>query len=321
MISEEIIKKQIGQTLNGTDLKLGKKYKGKVRDVYEDGGKVFLISTDRQSAFDRSLAQIPFKGQVLTQTSAFWFEQTKDIVRNHIIDIPDPNVVAGKKLTVFPVEMVIRGYPTGVTETAAWTAYAKGERLFCGNVLPEGMKKNQKFPEPIITPTTKSEIHDEKISAEEIVEQALMTQEQWDHLADKTRKIFQRGQEIAARNGLILVDTKYEFGHDEDGNIYLLDEIHTPDSSRFWLKDSYEQRFSEGKEPENIDKEFLRLWFKENCDPYKDDVLPDAPEELVVELSKRYIQLYEMITGQEFDAEPGDVKERIEHNLREKKYM
>lgn len=321
MISKEIIKKQIGKTLTGTDLKLGKKYKGKVRDVYEDKGKVFLISTDRQSAFDRNLAQIPFKGQVLTQTSAFWFEQTKDIIQNHIIDVPDPNVVVGKKLKVFPVEMVIRGYLTGVTDTAAWTAYAKGERIFCGNELPEGMKKNQKFPEPIITPTTKSEEHDEKISAEEIVKQGLMTQEKWDYVADKTKKIFQRGQEIAAKNGLILVDTKYEFGHDEEGNIYLIDEIHTPDSSRFWLKESYEQRFSEGKEPENIDKEFLRLWFKENCDPYKDEVLPDAPEELVVELSKRYIQLYEMITDEQFKAEPGDVKERIEHNLKEKGYM
>ncbi len=148
-----------------------------------------------------------------------------------------------------------------------------------------------------------------------------MTQEQWEYVADKTRQIFQRGQEIAARNGLILVDTKYEFGYDEEGNIFLIDEIHTPDSSRFWLKESYVQRFSEGKEPENIDKEFLRLWFKENSDPYNDDVLPDAPEELVVELSKRYIQLFEMITGQEFKAEPGDVKQRIEHNLKEKGYM
>jgi len=321
MISEEIIKKQIGKTLSGTDLKLGKKYKGKVRDVYEVKGKMFLISTDRQSAFDRNLAQIPFKGQVLTQTSAFWFEKTKDIIQNHVIDVPDPNVVVGKKLRVFPVEMVIRGYITGVTDTAAWTAYAKGERMFCGNRLPEGMKKNQRFPEPIITPTTKSEEHDQKISAEEIVEQGLMTREQWDYISDKTYKIFQRGQEIAENNGLILVDTKYEFGYDEDGEIYLIDEIHTPDSSRFWLMESYKQRFGEGLEPENIDKEFLRLWFKENCDPYKDEVLPEAPEELVVELSKRYIQLYEMITGCEFKAEPGNVKDRIVRNLKENGYM
>ncbi len=175
MIAEEIIKKQIGQTLTGTDLNLGTKYKGKARDVYEYKGKVFLISTDRQSAFDRSIAHIPFKGQVLTQTSAFWFEHTTDIIQNHTIDVPDPNVVVGNKLTVFPVEMVIRGYLTGVTETSAWTAYARGERLFCGNVLPEGMQKNQKFPEPIITPATKDEVHDENISAEEIVKGGVKT--------------------------------------------------------------------------------------------------------------------------------------------------
>ncbi|MCK4248238.1 MAG: phosphoribosylaminoimidazolesuccinocarboxamide synthase [Candidatus Omnitrophica bacterium] len=318
---EEIIKQQIGKTLTSTDLKLGTKYKGKVRDCYEDNGKMFLIATDRQSAFDRNLAQIPFKGQVLTQTSAFWFENTKDVIQNHVIDIPDPNVVVGKKLKVFPVEMVIRGFLTGVTDTAAWTAYEKGERLFCGNVLPEGMKKNQKFPEPIITPTTKNDEHDEKISAEEIVRQGFMTQEQWDYVADKTKKLFERGNKIAGKNGLILVDTKYEFGYDEEGNIYLIDEIHTPDSSRFWLKETYEERFKNNEEPENIDKEFLRLWFRKNCDPYNDAALPDAPEELVIELSKRYIQLFTMITGQEFKAESGNVEERIERNLKDKGYM
>lgn len=318
---EEIIKQQIGKTLTSTDLKLGTKYKGKVRDCYEDNGKMFLIATDRQSAFDRNLAQIPFKGQVLTQTSAFWFENTKDVIQNHVIDIPDPNVVVGKKLKVFPVEMVIRGFLTGVTDTAAWTAYEKGERLFCGNVLPEGMKKNQKFPEPIITPTTKNDEHDEKISAEEIVRQGFMTQEQWDYAADKTKKLFERGNKIAGKNGLILVDTKYEFGYDEEGNIYLIDEIHTPDSSRFWLKETYEERFKNNEEPENIDKEFLRLWFRKNCDPYNDAALPDAPEELVIELSKRYIQLFTMITGQEFKAESGNVEERIERNLKDKGYM
>ncbi len=321
MISEDTIKQQINSTLKGTDLNLGKKYKGKVRDVYVTDDKVFLISTDRQSAFDRNLANIPFKGQVLTQTSAFWFEKTKDIVKNHILDVPDPNVVVGKKLKVFPVEFVIRGYITGVTSTSAWTAYSKGEREFCGNTLPEGLKKNQKFDSPIITPTTKSDEHDEKISAEEIVKQGLMTQEQWDYVADKTMKIFLRGQEIAVQHGLILVDTKYEFGYDEEGNIFLIDEIHTPDSSRYWLKDSYEECFNNNKEPENIDKEFLRLWFKEHCDPYKDETLPEAPEKLVIELSRRYIKLYEMITGKEFEAETGDVSERIESNLKEKGYL
>jgi phosphoribosylaminoimidazole-succinocarboxamide synthase len=317
MISGEKIKEQIKHTLKETDFpSLGKKYKGKVRDVYDADDKIFLISTDRQSAFDRNLANIPFKGQVLTQISAFWFENTKDIIPNHVIDVPDPNVVVCKKLKVFPVEFVIRGYITGVTSTSAWTAYSKGERNFCGNILPDGLKKNQKFDKPIITPTTKSEEHDEKISAEEIVKRGLMTQEQWDFVADKTKKLFQRGTEIAAKHGLILVDTKYEFGYDEQGNIFLIDEIHTPDSSRYWIEQSYEDRLHMGKEPENIDKEFLRLWFKEHCDPYKDKVLPEAPEELVIELSRRYIGLYEMITGKLFKAEVGDVKQRIENNLK-----
>ena len=313
---DETIRSQLNNTLKETNfLFLGKKKKGKVRDVYTDESTMYLVATDRQSAFDRNLANIPFKGQVLTQTSLFWFENTKDIIQNHIISVPDPNVVVCKKLKVFPIEMVIRGYLTGVTSTAAWTAYEKGERLFCGNVLPEGMVKNQRFETPIITPTTKSEIHDEKISAEEIVRRGLMTQQQWDFLAEKSLQLFKRGTEIAAENGLILVDTKYEFGYDEDGKIYLIDEIHTPDSSRFWIKETYQERFSRGEEPDNIDKEFLRLWFKEHCDPYNDAVLPEAPEELVVELSKRYIQLYEMITGNNFEPEVGDVSERIKSNL------
>ncbi|MBD3164157.1 phosphoribosylaminoimidazolesuccinocarboxamide synthase [Candidatus Woesearchaeota archaeon] len=321
MISKEDIKKQIPFTLKETSLGIGKRIKGKVRDIYIADNRLFLIATDRQSAFDRNLANIPFKGQVLTQTSNFWFEQTKDIIPNHIISTPDPNVVVAKKLNVFPVEFVIRGYITGVTSTSAWTAYSKGEREFCGNILPEGLKKNQKFDRPIITPTTKSDEHDEKISAKEIVKRGLMTQEQWDFIADKTMKIFLKGQEIAAKNGLILVDTKYEFGCDEEGKIYLIDEIHTPDSSRYWLKDSYEERFAKGEEPENIDKEFLRLWFRKHCDPYKDEVLPEAPEELVIELSARYIRLYQMITGKKFKAEVGDVRQRIENSLKEKGFL
>ncbi|MBU0627652.1 MAG: phosphoribosylaminoimidazolesuccinocarboxamide synthase [Nanoarchaeota archaeon] len=322
MLSDDIIKEQIEFTLKETDLpKLGNKYKGKVRDVYVGEKNLFLISTDRQSAFDRNLANIPFKGQVLTQTSGFWFDHTKDIIQNHVIEMPDPNVVVCKKLKVFPVEVVVRGYITGVTSTAAWTAYEKGERNFCGNTLPEGLKKNQKFEKPILTPTTKSDEHDEKISAKEIVKRNLMTQEQWDFVADKALKLFQRGTEIAEKNGLILVDTKYEFGHDEKGNIYLIDEIHTPDSSRFWIKSTYNERLNKGEEPENIDKEFLRLWFKKHCDPYKDKELPEAPKELVVELSKRYIKLYEMITGKEFKANVGDVSGRIEKNLEGNGYL
>ncbi|MBT3464199.1 phosphoribosylaminoimidazolesuccinocarboxamide synthase [archaeon] len=323
MIKEEVIIEQLDKTLTETDfLALGKKYRGKVRDNYIMDEKVFMIATDRQSAFDRILASVPFKGQVLTQTSIFWFNKTKDIVQNHMIDNPDPNIMVCKKLNVFPVEFVVRGYMTGVTSTAVWTAYENGERLFCGNVLPEGMIKNQKFDEAIITPTTKSDEHDEKISAEEVISKGLMTKSQWDYVAEKALKLFKRGEEIAAQNGLILVDTKYEFGHDDKGNIYLIDEIHTPDSSRYWIKESYDKKFTDGEEPDNIDKEFLRLWFRKNCDPYKDEVLPDAPQNLVVELSRRYIMLYEKITGQEFSLSSNlDTTERIKNNLKTAGYL
>jgi phosphoribosylaminoimidazole-succinocarboxamide synthase len=322
MITEQKIKEQMKFTLNDTEFpKLGKKHKAKVRDLYLREDRLFLISTDRQSAFDRILASIPFKGQVLTQTSAFWFENTKDIIKNHVIDVPDPNVTVCKKLSVIPVEVIVRGYITGVTDTAAWTAYSKGERNFCGNMLPEGLRKNQKFIKPIITPNIKSVEHDEKISGDEIIKRKLLTKEQWDYISEKAFKLFSRGTRIAAKNGLILVDTKYEFGFDNTGNIFLIDEIHTPDSSRFWIKETYKERFKNSVEPENIDKEFLRLWFKEHCDPYKDKVLPEAPEELVVELSRRYIQLYEMTTGKKFEAETGDVTTRIEKNLKEKGYL
>lgn len=322
MIPSEDIKKQMKLTLKETDLPgLGEKKRGKVRDVYVADDKIFLIATDRQSAFDRNLANVPFKGQVLTQTSVFWFEKTKGIIQNHILDVPDPNVVVCRKLNVFPVEVVVRSYITGVTSTAAWTAYEKGERNFCGNLLPEGLKKNQKLEKPIITPTTKSEEHDEKINGKEIVKRGLMTKEQWAFVSKKALELFQKGTEISAKNGLILVDTKYEFGYDNKGEIFLIDEIHTPDSSRFWIKESYEKRFAYGEEPENIDKEFLRLWFTKHCNPYKDKVLPEAPEELVIELSRRYMQLYEMITGKEFKAEPGDILKRIKNNLKGKGYL
>jgi len=318
----ELISEQLKFALDETNLpKLGKKYTAKVRDVYSTDDKIFLIATDRQSAFDRILARVPFKGQVLTQTSVFWFKKTEDIIPNHVINVPDPNVIACKKLNVFPVEVIVRGYITGVTNTAAWAAYQKGERDFCGNILPEGLKKNQRFDKPIITPTTKSEEHDKQLSGKEIIERKLMSKEQWDFVSKKALELFQRGSEIAAKNGLVLVDTKYEFGYDDKGNIFLIDEIHTPDSSRFWLENNYEERFNKGQEPENIDKEFLRLWFVENCDPYRDKVLPKAPNELVIELSRRYMQLYEMITGNKFKAEVGDVRKRIEKNLKDYGYL
>lgn len=305
------IQEHLNYTLTETGFtELGEKaitdtYIGKVRDVYTRGEgndkDIVLVTTDRQSAFDRILAAIPFKGQVLNQISAFWFEQTKDLAPNHVVSMPDPNVLIAKPTTVFPVEFVVRGYITGVTGTSIWKAYEKGDREFCGNILPDGLGKNQQLPEIIITPTTKSDEHDEAISPAKIIERGLMTQEDWDTCAGYALAIFKRGQEIAAKNGMILVDTKYEFGKTAEGEILLIDEVHTPDSSRYWLANTYEQRMQEGSEPDNIDKEFLRLWFVDHCDPYNDPELPAAPDELVVELSSRYISLYEAITGRTFE--------------------
>jgi len=320
MDKKETIKANLENCLVETNLEwLGPKKRGKVRDTYDAGDKLVLVTTDRQSAFDRILASVPFKGSILNLSSAWWFEQTKDIVLNHVLAVPDPNVTVGKKCTVFPIEFVIRGFLTGVTSTAVWTAYEKGERVFCGNILPEGMKKNQKFATPIITPTTKSDEHDRKISAKEIVNEGLMSQEDWDKTADLTQKLFACGQELATKAGLILVDTKYEFGKDENGQIILIDEIHTPDSSRWWMLGSYEERFNKGEEPDYFDKEFLRLWFREHCDPYNDPELPPAPDELVIELASRYIDIYERITGEAFEFPEGNINERIEKNL--KKYF
>ncbi len=311
------IKSALPHCLTTTDLSVGKKYQGKVRDTYDLGDKLVLITTDRQSAFDRVLASVPFKGQVLNLASAWWFEQTQDIIPNHVIVIPDPNVTIAKKCTVFPIEFVVRGYITGTTSTSLWTQYQKGVRNYCGNELSEGLLKNQRLAEPMLTPTTKDENHDRPISPAEIVSEGWMTQEDWDYASTAAMRLFEYGVQVAKKHGLILVDTKYEMGKDADGNIVLVDEIHTPDSSRYWLANSYEKRFAEKLEPENIDKEFLRLWFAEHCDPYNDKVLPAAPEELIVTLSSRYIQLYEMITGTKFNFPESNqsVIERIKRNI------
>ena len=314
----KIIAADLGNCLTETKLSNGNKYKGKVRDSYELEDYLILITTDRQSAFDRILAAIPFKGQVLNQTSAWWFEQTKEIIPNHVINVPDPNVTVAKKCTVFPIEFVVRGHITGSTSTSLWTVYNNGDREYCGNDLPDGLMKNQKLAANMLTPTTKEEHHDRPISPDEIVSEGWMSQKDWDYCSKKALELFTFGQKTAAKNGMILVDTKYEMGRDADGHIILIDEIHTPDSSRYWLTESYEVRIAAGAEPENIDKEFLRLWFVDNCDPYNDEVLPDAPEELVIELSKRYIQLYEMITGKTFSFpdKRKPVNERIIENLK-----
>ncbi|MFA6257459.1 MAG: phosphoribosylaminoimidazolesuccinocarboxamide synthase [Candidatus Paceibacterota bacterium] len=306
--------------LEKTDFKnLGEKYIGKVRDVYTQDDKVILISTDRYSAFDRNLALIPCKGQVLTQVSKFWFENTKDIVKNHVLDFPDPNVVVGKKCKAIPVEFVVRGYITGVTSTSLWTHYMEGKRDFGNFVLPDGLKKNQKLEEPVFTPTTKDE-HDRPITPKEIVAEGILSEKMIVELERIAKALFNRGQEVALAHGLILVDTKYEFGLDENNEIILIDEIHTPDSSRYWQADSYQTKIDQGLEPENFDKEFLRLWFKKNCDPYKDKVLPEAPIDMVKELSSRYIRICEQITGIPFKVEIGNIEKRIENNIKKYNY-
>jgi phosphoribosylaminoimidazole-succinocarboxamide synthase len=287
-------------------------YRNKVRDSYQlSGGRRLLISTDRQSAFDEVLAAVPYKGQVLTQTARYWFDETADICPNHVISYPDPNVVMVKDLDMLPIEIVVRSYLTGSTNTSPWPMYDRGERVLYGHEFPDGLKKNQKLARPIITPTTKPVQggHDAPITESEILETQLVTTEQWHELVSISLALFARGQELAAEKGLILVDTKYEFGLDADGMIVVADEIHTPDSSRFWIADTYQDRFDAGDEPDSLDKEFLRLWIVSQCDPYRDPI-PDIPAETLVEFSNKYIDLFERLTGLKFEKPDPSVSVR-----------
>ncbi len=298
---------------------LPKHQRGKVRDSYDlPDGRRIMIATDRQSAFDFVLASVPYKGQVLNQTALFWFERTRDVCPNHVLSVPDPNVVVGRRLDMLPVEMVVRDYLTGSTDTSIWPMYKRGERTLYGHRFPDGMVKNQKLPATILTPTTKAEqgAHDAPVTADEIVRRGLLSRAQWDELAEKSLALFARGREIAAANGLILVDTKYEFGVDGDGRIVLADEIHTPDSSRYWIAGSYAGRMKRGEEPESLDKEFLRLWISARCDPYKQPI-PKIPPQTLIEFSGKYVALYERVTGQKFARPDVDrpIRERIRANL------
>lgn len=294
-------------------------YFGKVRDCYDlpDGTRI-LISSDRISAFDRILAAIPFKGQVLTQTAKFWFEQTADICPNHVISYPDPNVVIGKRLTILPVEIVVRGYLAGTTGTSILTLYKQGQRDMYGHTLPDGLRDNQALPAPIITPTSKAFDggHDEPLTAQDIVSQGLLTQSQWDEVSAKALALFSRGQQMAADRGLILVDTKYEFGTDEAGNILLADEIHTPDSSRYWIASGYPEAFENGTRPPSFDKDVIRAWVAARCDPYKDEI-PEIPAEMIARTAQVYIDAYQAITGRTFAPDlSGDTPlARIRANL------
>lgn len=278
-------------------------YIGKVRHVYDTPeGHKMLVTSDRLSAFDRQITTIPFKGQVLTQLSRFWFEQTKDICPNHVIDYPDPNIVVCQDLEMLPVELVVRGYLAGSTGTSVLTMYKKGQREMYGTTFPDGMVDNQKLPTPIITPTTKAATgdHDAPLSAEQIVDEGILPKDVWEQVSAYALALFARGQEIAAKAGLILVDTKYEFGFDKDGVLTLGDEIHTPDSSRYWMADTYQAAIDVGKEPTTLDKDQIRRWVVARVDAYKDDI-PAIPDDLRVSTAETYIDVYEKITGQKFD--------------------
>jgi len=290
----------------------GEKEEGKVRDIYRGNGRRLLITTDRVSAFDRVLGLIPYKGQILNQLSAWWFEQTADIVNNHIISIPDPNVAIVQEAESLPVEIIVRGYITGVTTTSLWYLYEQGDRAPYGIPMPDGLVKNDALPTPIITPTTKAERgqHDEKLTREEILERGLVSPELWEKVETAALALFARGQELAARAGLILVDTKYEMGL-VNGELTIIDEIHTPDSSRYWIADSYQPG---GEPPQNFDKEFLREWFA--AQGYRGEGPPPTmPDEFIAQVAARYIGAYERLTGKVFVPGEQPVEERVARNL------
>lgn len=300
-------------------------YFGKVRDCYDlpataevPEGRRILISSDRISAFDCILAAIPHKGQVLTQLARWWFDRTGDICANHVLAYPDANVVVGKRLTILPVEIVVRGYLAGTTGTSVLTLYKQGQRQMYGHTLPDGLRDNEALPQAIITPTSKAFDggHDEPLTAAEIVEQGLLTAAQWDEVSAKALALFARGQAMAAERGLILVDTKYEFGVDLEGNILIADEIHTPDSSRYWLADGYEAALAAGGRPPSFDKDVIRAWVGARCDPYHDPI-PEIPAEMIAQTSAVYIQAYEAITGETFvpDLSGETVLDRVRANL------
>lgn len=322
MIQSRTILKALPKVLKTIDIpQLGEKHQGKVRDFYVLPDKRVTITTDRQSAFDVILGYIPFKGAVLNQLAAFWFQKTKHIVPNHLISIPDPNILISKHCQMIPVEMVVRGYLSGVTKTSIWYSYEKGEREIYGIKFPDGMKKNQKLPTPIITPTTHPEagssLHDERLTKKEIIDKKIISKNLYEQMEKVSLALFEYGSKICKKKGLILVDTKYEFGI-YDGKLILVDEIHTPDSSRFWIAATYEKNFKNNKEPENFDKEFLRLWYAQkgflgNGKP------PKMSEKLIIDLARRYIAIYEKITGKKFDPFMYPIEKRIIDNLKKSK--
>lgn len=320
MVNARFISRAAQKVFKTLDLPvLGQKFQGKVRDIYVCDGKRILVTSDRISAFDRVLGYIPYKGQVLNLLSQFWFEKTKDIVANHLIAVPHPNVSIVKNAKPYPVEMVVRGYLTGVTTTSIWYSYERGERMIYGYKFKNGMKKNQKLPRPIITPTTKAEhgAHDQRLTHDEILSKKLISPKILRQMEEVAVALYQRGNRICGKRGLILVDTKYEFA-DYKGKLMLIDEIHTPDSSRFWRGDNYNKRYHKGLEPVNFDKEFFRMWYTKQG--YRGDGQPPKmSKELQIKTATRYIKIYEMITGKKFTAQEYPLEKGIQDAVR--KYL
>ncbi len=317
MLTHNELIQAIPHALAGVDLEgFGPKEEGKVRDIYRlDKDRRLLITTDRVSAFDRVLGLIPYKGQVLNQLAAWWFDQTADIVDNHVISIPDPNVMLALEAQALPVEVIVRGYITGVTSTSLWTLYHAGVERPYGLDLPPGLQKNERLPQPVITPTTKAGRgqHDERLTSDEVVERGLVDPDLWEEVKRVAVALFRRGQDVAMRGGLVLVDTKYEFGL-IDGELALIDEIHTPDSSRYWVAQSYGPARREGKEPENFDKEFLRMWYVARGYKGEGDA-PPLPDKTIARLAERYIAAYENLTLQTFTPAPVPAAARIARSL------
>lgn len=317
MVGADLIRAQLGKTLDRTDLALlGEKYEGKVRDCYTAEGRRTIVVTDRLSAFDVVLGTIPFKGQVLNQMAAHWFRATADIAPNHVLSVPDPQVMVAVECQLLPVEFVMRAYLTGVTSTSIWSHYQRGLRQFCGHDLPDGMVKNQRLEGALLTPSTKAEkgAHDRSVSRAEILELGVLGAAEFDEAAAMCARVFAFGQQEALRRGLILVDTKYEIGRRPDGSLCFIDEIHTPDSSRYWYADDYQSRFDQGLEPRGLDKEYVRRSLVEQG--YRGDGPPPTlTDEVRVEAARRYIEVCELITGRPFVPDTTEPTARIRRNL------
>lgn len=315
----ETLRQALAHPLTGTDFpELGRKYEGKVRDNYTTAdGRRYLITTDRISAFDRVLGTLPLKGQILSHAARWWFEQTRDIAPNHVLETPDPNVLLAEECEPLPVEMVVRAYLTGTTSTSIWIHYEQGSRSFCGHPLPDGLRQHEKLPTPLLTPSTKAAHGDHDVSAsrEEILALTGMAPADFDRAGELAMALFAFGQKLCAERGLILVDTKYELGKRKDGTIVLIDEIHTPDSSRFWFAESYAQRFAAGEAPESFDKEYVRRWLA--AEGFRGDgPIPTIPDDVRVEASRRYVEAVERITGAPFVPNLEEPIGRMRRNLR-----